>query len=216
MPSLSELVEKPELPTTVEEQPVKSLAQRVYDRLTGSNGVERYQLWPERLVRDAVTTPHDMMQPNPHPQGSEEAQQFENMRQAALPQAALNVASLAGTGGLAGTGTAAEGLTSQGLKEMTLGAGPFLRPALKYEGKIYKAPVNGQHLDALPDNLVNQFHQDAMSGEDISKYNFGFMNHKGQFLDREKALDYAIKEGLLHPNSEAARAGTLTSTMELQ
>jgi hypothetical protein len=54
-----------------------------------------------------------------------------------------------------------------------------------------------------------------MSGEDLSNFNFGFMNHKGQFLSREDALKYAIDQGMIHPNSEAARAGTLTSTMQL-
>lgn len=98
--------------------------------------------------------------------------------------------------------------------EMTLGSAPFLRPALKYEGKIYKAPMGGQHLDAIPAEVYPKFQQMAMNGEDINHFNFGFMNHKGQFLDREKALDYAIKEGLLDPHS--AQYGALTSTMETQ
>lgn len=50
-----------------------------------------------------------------------------------------------------------------------------------------------------------------MSGEDISNFNFGFMNHKGQFLDREKALKYAIDEGLMSPHD--AKYGALTSTL---
>lgn len=190
--------------------PTKSTYQRIIDRLTGSGGEERYQTWPEKMIRDALAAPSQAVAagnaPNPYPEGSEEWQDFESHRTAALPQA-LSMASLAGTGGLAGTG-AAEGAA--------LGAGPFLRPALKFKDKLYKAPVGGQHLDALPKEMIPEFNRLAMSGEDISHYDFGFMNHKGQFLSREKALDYAIKEGLLDPNSEAARAGVLTSTMDLQ
>ena len=87
----------------------------------------------------------------------------------------------------------------------------ILRPALKYEAEIYEAPFNGQHLDALPKHLADDFHQRAMSGEDISKFNFGFINEKGDFLNREDALKYAIEVGLLHPDS--AKFGKLTSSM---
>jgi hypothetical protein len=51
----------------------------------------------------------------------------------------------------------------------------------------------------------------AMSGEDISHYNFGFVNDKGQFLNREKALDYGINTGLIDPH--AGKYGALTSTL---
>ena len=50
-----------------------------------------------------------------------------------------------------------------------------------------------------------------MNGEDISNFNFGFMNHKGQFLDREAALKYAVDQGLMSPHD--AKFGALTSTM---
>jgi hypothetical protein len=86
-----------------------------------------------------------------------------------------------------------------------------LHPALEYEGEIYKAPINGQHLDALPKRLADEFHQKAMSGEDISQFNFGFINDKGDFLSREEALRYAIDVGLLRPDS--TRFGKLTSAM---
>ena len=86
-----------------------------------------------------------------------------------------------------------------------------LHPALEYEGEVYKAPLKGQHLDALPKRLADDFKRKAMSGEDVSKFNFGFINDKGDFLNREDALKYAIDEGLVHPDS--ARYGTLTSTM---
>jgi len=87
----------------------------------------------------------------------------------------------------------------------------ILHPALKYEGEIYKAPLNGQHLDALPKHLADVFHRKAINGEDISKFNFGFINDKGEFLNRKDALKYAIEVGLVHPME--AQHETLTSTM---
>lgn len=92
-----------------------------------------------------------------------------------------------------------------------LGAGPSLRPALKYMDKIYKAKPGQQHLDALPPDLLNTFQKQALSGEDISNFNFGFMNHKGHFMSREDALKYAIDNGILDPND--AKFKTLVTTM---
>lgn len=172
----------------------------IVDKLLGTNGQQRYMLWPEKLVRDALSAPHDIMQQNPYPEGSEQYVAFENSRQDAMLPAALNMSALAGTGGLAG---AEEGAS--------LGSAPFLRPALKYQGKIYKAPIGAEHMDAIPESLRPEFTRQAMSGEDISNFNFGFMNHKGQFLNREDALKYAIDNGLLDPHS--ARYGALTSTL---
>lgn len=93
----------------------------------------------------------------------------------------------------------------------TLGAGPSLRPALKYMDKIYKAKPGEQHLDAIPAELRATFEKQALSGEDISNFNFGFINHKGHFLQREDALKYAIDHGILDPND--AKYGTLVTTM---
>jgi hypothetical protein len=186
------------LPTS--DNDVGNAMSRIADRLLGTNGKERYTTWPERLVRDAISAPHDIMQQNPYPEGSEENLEFERSRQGAIPQASLNMAALAGTGGLVGA-------------DASLGAGPFLRPALKYEGKIYKAPMGGEHMDAIPKELQGEFTRQALSGEDISNFNFGFLNHKGHFLDREDALKYAIDNGLLSPHD--AKYGALTSTMNL-
>jgi hypothetical protein len=68
---------------------------------------------------------------------------------------------------------------------------------LEYEGEIYKAPLNGQHLDALPEHMANEFHRKGMRGEDNSKFSFGFINDKGDFLNREDALKYAVDVGLV-------------------
>lgn len=164
----------------------------VIEQLLGTGNDPRYQLWPEKLIQDALSAPHDVLN-SKTPLTSQD-----------LIKPALDMSAVAGTGGLGGVGEGAG---------TSLGAGPFLRPALKYEGKIYKAPMGGEHMDAIPKDLQPEFTRQAMSGEDISNFNFGFMNHKGQFLDREKALKYAIDEGLLSPHD--AKYGALTSTMDL-
>ncbi|MDE2031403.1 MAG: hypothetical protein KGI58_04060 [Patescibacteria group bacterium] len=176
---------------------------QIGNKLVGTGGEERYITWPEKVIRDALSAPSGAMANNPYPEGSEEHSAFEDYRNQGMVPAALNMSALAGTGGLAGAGEDAGAAT--------LGAGPFLRPALKYQGKIYKAPVGGQHMDAIPANLQAEFTRQAMNGEDISNFNFGFMNHKGHFLNREDALKYAIDEGLLSPHD--AKFGALTSTL---
>jgi len=97
---------------------------------------------------------------------------------------------------------------------VALVSGAVLRPALKYNGEIYIAPLNGQHLDALPPQLVDEFRHRSLTGKDISKFNFGFINDKSDFLNREDALTYAIDVGLLNLNS--AQYMSLTSTMLLE
>jgi hypothetical protein len=172
------------------------MSQKIGTKLLGLGGEERYQLWPERVIREGISAPHDVMN-TAVPLTSED-----------LIAPAMSMSALAGSGGIAGAGEEAGAAT--------LGSAPFLRPALKYEGKLYKGPVGGEHYDAIPKELHSTFQKQAMSGEDLSNFNFGFTNHKGHFLSREDALKYAIDEGLIHPNSEAARAGTLTSTMQLE
>lgn len=176
---------------------------KVGNRLFGTGGEERYQTWPERMVRSGFTLPGDVMS-GETPFYTTDETTGEQVINPEVIHRSLDTAGLAGVGGVGGTG--AEAGTA-------LGAGPFLRPALKYEGKVYKAPQGGQHMDAVPAHLQDEFTRAAMRGDDISNYNFGFMNHKGQFLSREAALDYAIKEGLIDPSSAEARAGVLTSTM---
>jgi len=167
-------------------------------QLFGLGGESRVQLWPERMVRAGVTAAGNVMS-GQTPQWAVDPETGDVHTSPQMIEAGLDTAALAGTGGLAGT------------TEATLGSGPFLRPALKHNGKIYKGKEGQQHLDVLPKELEADFNQKAMTGEDISHYNFGFMNHKGQFLNREAALDYAVKEGLVDPT--AGQYGALTSTL---
>lgn len=161
-------------------------------RLFGLNGEDRYQLWPERMVRSGLSLPADVMTgavPITDDSGHTSQQVIER---------SLDTAGLAGIGGL-----------SVGTTDATLGSAPFLRPALKYEGKIYKGAAGEEH--PVPDHLRADFQDKALTGEDLSNYNFGFVNHKGQFLSREKALDYAIEQGIVPP--EYGKFGALTTTM---
>lgn len=118
MPKLSELTDYV-APTYPEELPVaasavapavpksKSVIENIINKLIGANGEERYQLWPEKMVKDAMTAIPTISQPNPYPEGSEENYWYEDQRQKAMIPAALNMSALAGTGGLAGTGKGA-------------------------------------------------------------------------------------------------------------
>lgn len=186
-------VEQPSVPVQMPTQ-TSSVVDQIINKLFRDDE-KRYQLWPEKIVRDALDAPNAAMtgrMPMYQVVDGELRTSLEAIK------GALDMSALAGTGGLGGA-------------DASLGSTPFLRPALKYGEKIYKGKPGQQHLDVLPQELVPEFQKLAMSGEDISKYNFGFMNHKGQFLDREAALKYAIDEGLMSPHD--AKFGALTSTM---
>lgn len=171
--------------------------------LFGLGEEERYQLWPEKVVKEALTSAGDIAKPNPYPEGSEQWQFYEDKRQEGMVPAAMAISALAGSGGLAGTGAKAG--------EVALGATPFLRPALKHKDRLYKGKPGQEHQDIIPKELYEDFRQKAMSGEDLAEYNFGFINDKGHFLDREKALKYGIDTGLIDPYS--GRFGALTTTL---
>jgi len=164
------------------------------------NAHPRYQTWPEKVVRSGASLAHDAMT-GEVPQWSIDPKTGDYHTNPEMVERAQDMAGLAGSGGLGGVGGSAA--------DMTLGSAPFLRPALKYEGKVYKAPTGGQHLDALPPEVRNTYMRQALNGDDISNFDFGFMNHKGQFLNREAALDYAVEQGLVDPAT--ARQGALTT-----
>lgn len=171
--------------------------------LIGLGEEERYQLWPEKMAKEALTAAGDIAKPNPYPEGSEQWHFYEGKRQEGMVPSAMSISALAGTGGLAGTGAKAG--------EVALGATPFLRPALKHKDRLYKGKPGQEHQDIIPKELYEDFRNKAMSGEDLAEYNFGFVNDKGHFLDREKALKYGIDTGLIDPHS--GRFGALTTTL---
>lgn len=177
---------------------VGSKVDDILNKLTGANGQERYQLWPEKVVRGGLSAAGDALAGNV-PQWAVDKDTGEVHTSPQMIEKAQEISALAGTGGLAGGADA------------TLGSTAFLRPALKYKDKLYKGKEGQQHLDVIPKDLYPEFERMAMSGEDLAHYNFGFMNHKGQFLDREKALKYAIDEGIV--DAHAGQYGALTSTL---
>jgi len=190
----------------IDQKPALGTAQLMANKLFGLEGQERYQMWPEKMARSGYSLPGEVYEgkfevkpSGPNGMWTEEDEFRKQNSIQTMIERAQDTSGLMGTGGLVGPGGVA------------LGSGPMLRPALKYKEKIYKAKEGQQHLDALPENLRDEFQQMALSGEDISHYNFGFMDHRGRFLQREDALKYAIDNGMIDPQD--AKFGTLTSTM---
>lgn len=197
----------PELPSSnIIEKLIKTLGESEFSKghplgnqLFGTGGEERYQLWPERMLREGLTAAGEIAQ-GKVPTWSIDKTTGDVHTSPQMIEKAQEISALAGTGGLAGAGG-------------SLNATPSLRPALKYKDKLYKGKEGQQHLDVIPADLYPTFQKQAMSGEDISNFNFGFINDKGHFLSREDALKYGIDNGLIDPH--AGKYGALTSTMEL-
>jgi len=192
-------------------------------KLTGNEG-ERYQLWPEKIIREGLTAAGKLMEKGsinpglrredytdiPAPDMPTKDSTWLGKKLNIAPVAwgpqdkiiedAQAMSALAGSGGLAG-----------GAEGAALNATPSLRPALRYKDRLYKGKEGQQHLDVIPEQLYPDFQKKAMSGEDIKDYNFGFINDKGQFLTREAALEYGINTGLIDP--QAGKYGALTSTL---
>ena len=88
------------------------------------------------------------------------------------------------------------GATSLSAPAGAVGAGPSLRAAIRHNDRIYRAAPGETHLEALR----------AVPVEGRTEANLwadrGYVNHKGHFLDREEAQNYALENGLLdHPKA---------------
>lgn len=151
--SLADAIEKPiaEVPSDGIPNHHKSILQSTVDKLFGLHGEERYQLWPERLVRDAISAPHDVMTEGLLPPGLRR-EDFTDIPASSEPTTVVGkalglapvewqpndnaidkaqaVSALAGTGGLAGVG---------GEAGVAVGSGP-----LKIPKKLYRGVVKGQ------------------------------------------------------------------------
>jgi len=197
----------------------------ILKKLFGLGGKERHQLWPEKVVREGLKAAGEVMSTDTLSQLGLRREDLTDIPAPSEPtkdstwlgkilgiapvaaqpgddliEKAQAVSALAGSGGLAG-----------GVEGAALNATPSLRPALKYKDRLYKGKEGQQHMDVIPESLYPEFQKMAMSGEDISHYNFGFVNDKGQFLTREKALQYAVDTGLI--DKDAGKYGALTSTL---
>lgn len=60
---LKTMVEQPQavIPQPVQKKSALDFLEGIYNKLTGSNGENRYQLWPERLVREGFTAPGNVL-----------------------------------------------------------------------------------------------------------------------------------------------------------
>jgi hypothetical protein len=108
---------------------------KLKDKLLGTGGQERYQFWPERTVREGLSAAHDVIQQNPYPEGSEEHQWFENMRQTQMPEAALRISSLASPSGLIerpGAATLGSTAVRAGVKAVPEATAPVFYSALEH------------------------------------------------------------------------------------
>ena len=72
-------------------------------------------------------------------------------------------------------------------------AAPTLIPAVKHNGKVYQGTAGRDHFSVkgLPGGIMARVFADAN--------NFGFVNHKGQFMTRERAAQYALDNDLVDP-----------------
>jgi len=163
--------------------------QTILQKLFGVNG-PRYQLWPERLVRSGTTLAGDVMSgqtPIIDPVTGHTSEE--------VIQRAQDMAALAGGAGMPAAEEGALGMT-----------GGKLTPAVKYEGKIYKGPDHETIIDRL-----------GLSDEEANALPWGsagFVNHKGHYLTREKAVEYALDHDLVEPEyQEIARRGGLAAEM---
>jgi hypothetical protein len=206
MPRLSELTDYDPMGSFTGEQPTAApveapspLSNNV-DKILNSifrPDDKRLQLWPERLVRAGATAAGDVAS-GEVPQWAIDPKSGDVHTSPEMIEKAQEISALAGTGGLGSGGG-------------SLNATPSLRPALKHNGKLYKGKPGMEHQDIIPDSLYNDFQKKAMSGQDLAEYNFGFVNDKGHFLNREDALKYGIDNGLIDP--QAGKYGALTSTL---
>jgi hypothetical protein len=78
-------------------------------------------------------------------------------------------------------------------------AEPSLAPAVKNltSGRIFRGQRGQMHHDVAQ---ANGFF--GVGWKDNPALQLGFINHKGQFIDRMRALDYAQQHDLLHPMAQ--------------
>lgn len=74
----------------------------------------------------------------------------------------------------------------------TASPSPSLRPTIFVDDQIHIGPLGGEHRDIL-EALPFQFRNRAV------KFEFGFVDENGQFLNRKQALAYAKRHALLMP-----------------
>lgn len=151
---------------------------KVGNKLFGTGGEERYQTWPERMVRSGASLPGDVLsgaEPIVDPATGRTSERVIERAQ--------------DTAGLAG-GSALIERPGAG----TLGSGPVrpampreqLFPALLKDGRVYKGLAGVEEHAALANHYF---------GRDLDKLpdvDTGFVDHRGRFLSPDKAAEYAV------------------------
>lgn len=160
--------------------PEPSKVQAILDKLFGLHGQERYQLWPEKLARDALSAPHDVMT-GQIPQYEVDPVSGEAHTSTAMIKAAQDVSALAGTGGLAGVGNEAG---------MALGSGPLKQAMVNTNKPFYSAVEN-----AL--TAAKQPKADAQQWLSFLKNQPGVKQEELQHLGLDKLSGSITKDDLL-------------------
>lgn len=83
-------------------------------------------------------------------------------------------------------------IVEQMFRNLTEGE-PYLVPAIKHNGKVYRGHVGDDHSIVAKANGL--FGVGWKNRPDIIT---GFVNHQGHFLSRHHALNYALKHDLIH------------------
>jgi hypothetical protein len=96
------------------------------------------------------------------------------------------------------------------VEELLLEAEPSLVPAIIHRptGKIFKGEPGRYHHDIAEKNGFFQ-----PKWKESNDFVLGFIDHKGHFLNRTRALDYAEKHDLLH---DAAKKYLATDNAPLE
>lgn len=200
----------------------------VIDKLMGLGGQERFQTWPEQMVRSGTTLPGDayagvtapeQIQPTEPGFWSEED---EFRQQVANKAAAENVIHRAqDTAGLMGGASMPN--AEAGAVGVAGGRPPiknqgWLRPAIKFEGEVYTTPPGTTHGDTLNSLMSKKrFKDEPYEGffDDIDAGS-GFVTPDGKFLNREDALSYAKKNRQLDENTVSEDVGELDAAELLE
>lgn len=154
----------------------------------------------------------------PAPSGFVQAQQpGDEMRSTALNMALLSMGGAAPFGVPVRAGEAALG--SGPIRTVAVNA-PSLRPAVKYNERLYKGTIGDNHLALLPENIQQEIAKNGAENLlDAPGVTVGYVDHRGRFLDHTKAGAYALdndlipKEYIDYHGGGFIRNGGLTSSM---
>lgn len=79
------------------------------------------------------------------------------------------------------------------LRELEASKTPTLRPAVRVGGRVYAGPLGGNHFDALAQVEDPVVRRSATSDSG----NRGYVTERGRFLNRHRALEYALANDLI-------------------